>query len=153
MQYLEYSVCPNLFSSTVPGATGFHSLCQNLKVNKFSIIVDESTDITATKSLDIVVRYNENFTIREEFLGLVPVSDASAVNLYNVITQFFNDNDIPYKTNLIGFAADGANNVTGKNNYVMTILKKDVPTLFTMKCICHSLAFVLHMLARNYLLN
>lgn len=45
-----------------------------------------------------------------------------------------------YKKNLIGFAADGANTMMGSRSSVQTLLKKDIPNLVVVKCICHSLA-------------
>lgn len=45
---------------------------------------------------------------------------------------------ITEETNLIGYAADGANVMMGKNPSVNVLLKNDLPHLFTMKCICHS---------------
>lgn len=74
--------------------------------------------MSSEKHLAIVVRYNKHFIIKDHFLGLILVNDASVQNLYNVITHFFSENNIPYKENLVGFAAD----------------------LYVMKCICHSLA-------------
>ena len=41
---------------------------------------------------------------------------------------------------MIGFGADGANSMLGARNSLSTLLKKDMPTLFVMKCICHSFA-------------
>ena len=46
------------------------------------------------------------------------------------------------KTNCIGFAADGASVIMGKNHSVSTKLKEDIPLLFILKCICHSFALV-----------
>lgn len=59
-----------------------------LKVKKCSLIVNESTDISSEKHLDLVVRYNNN-KIKDEFLGLILVESATAQNLYNVISNFF----------------------------------------------------------------
>lgn len=50
------------------------------------------------------------------------------------------EHDIAYKENMVGFAADGASVMFGCENGVATRLKRDIPTLFIMKCICHSLA-------------
>lgn len=42
----------------------------------------------------------------------------------------------------MGFAADGASVMFGKDNSVAKLLKNDVPRLFTLTCVCHSFAFV-----------
>lgn len=41
---------------------------------------------------------------------------------------------------MISFGADGANAMFGPHHSLSTLLIKDVPNLFTMKCICHSYA-------------
>ena len=56
----------------------------------------------------------------------------------DILTLFFTEANIPYKKNLIGFAAHGANVMMGKNNSLSTLLKEEIPSLFVMKCICHS---------------
>lgn len=107
----------------------------------FSILVDESTDISSTKHLAIVVRININWSLKDKFLTLIPLSDdATSKNMYEVITEFFIQNEIPLKKNMIGFASDGANSMMGVNNSLKTLLQKDIPNLFIMKCICNSLA-------------
>jgi len=50
------------------------------------------------------------------FLGLISLKDATAETLYDKVIAFFNLNKIPYKTNLIGFASDGANVMVGTEN-------------------------------------
>lgn len=86
-----------------------------------------------------MVRYfNDSYNIEDNFLTLVPFSEADDVMVYNHIVQLFNENEIPYKANLIVFASDGANVMMGANHSLMTLLKKDIRSLFVMKCICHS---------------
>ena len=72
------------------------------------------------------------------FLGLIPVIDASAESPFNKITDFFDQNEIPFRQNLIGFGADGANNMFGHRNSVASRFKELIPDIFLMKCICHS---------------
>lgn len=68
------------------------------------------------------------------------VEQGTAEGLYTLVTEFFNENGIPYKSNLVAFASDGANLMFGQHNSLMALLKKDVKNLFVMKCICHSIA-------------
>ena len=48
-----------------------------------------------------------------DFFDLVKVRDCTAKGIYAEIVNIFNNNNINYKTNLIGFAANGANVVNG----------------------------------------
>lgn len=60
--------------------------------------------------------------------------------MYEVITNYFIKHQISYKDCLIGLASDGANAMFCVNNSLQTKLRGDVPNLFILKCVCHSLA-------------
>lgn len=127
----------------VVNVAGRHSkdqLINDLQNKKFSLIIDEATDISSTKNLALAVRYFDNKKIKDSFLALIKVADATALNLYNVIVKFFNENNINYKEMMIGFASDGAANMFGIHHSVSQLFLKDIPDLFLMKCICHSFA-------------
>jgi hypothetical protein len=50
-------------------------------------MVDESTDISATKSVAIVVRtVDSSLNVCDEFFDLIPISQASSNNLYVAIS-------------------------------------------------------------------
>jgi hypothetical protein len=93
-------------------------LCGHLRGNKFSLIVDESTDRSTTKHLCLVVRSVNNDIVKDDFFGLIQISAADSASLYNKIVTFFQTYNIPYKNNLIGFAADGANVMLGQHHSV-----------------------------------
>lgn len=124
----------------VVGLKQFQNINELLKQNYFSLCIDESTDITNTKSLCLVVRLCVNFEIKDLFYGLLTVDQSDANSLYALIVNYFKQNNINYKANMIGFAADGASVMTGKNKSVAQLLKKDNNNLFIIKCVCHSLA-------------
>lgn len=48
-------------------------MCQELKENYFSILVDESTDISNTRLLCILIRYVYNNQLKTALLDLVPI--------------------------------------------------------------------------------
>ncbi|XP_063230874.1 uncharacterized protein LOC134535624 [Bacillus rossius redtenbacheri] len=127
----------------VTGKISSQNLNKVLQENKFSIIVDESTDKGCIKHLCIVARTVKDCTVSDAFFGLIPVQDASAESLYRHITNALNDAGIAYKDNMVGLACDGANVMTGKHNSLSTRLIQDIPNLFVMKCVqgstvCHS---------------
>lgn len=125
----------------VTGAYGLDVLVSKLKQNKFSMLIDESTDCSCVKSLAVVVRMvSPNLDIEDSFFALQPIANATANNIYETIVNLFTKYEIPYKQNLIGFAADGASTMMGRHHSVKTLLEKDVPHIFVMKCLCHSLA-------------
>lgn len=132
--------CTSIINNVIIGATGFDDLVQYIKNNKFSLLVDESTDISAVKNLALVVRVCDNYKVDDQFLTLLSIANATANNIYQVITNFFNSHNIPYKSNLIGFAADGANTMMGNNHSLKSLLINYIPQLFVLKCVYHSLA-------------
>lgn len=64
-------------------------LVKKLQESKFSLIVDESTDLSSTKHLCMVVRTLIGDKVADCFLGLIPLQDATARALYDVVTKFF----------------------------------------------------------------
>ena len=116
-------------------------LSLKLRACNFSLIVDESTDKTGTKFLVMIARHYDMSTseVKEDFLALPVVTDASAAGLKKLIYEVFRGRNIPLK-NLVGFASDNASVMLGKNNGLAAQIKKDVPWLSVFGCICHSFA-------------
>ena len=122
------------------GTLQLEQICRELNENVFSLCIDESTDVSNTKILSLVVRVCINFEVKDLFFGLIKVQSADASSIYNAIVGYFITHNVNYKNNMIGFAADGANNMTGKHHSVASLFKKDCSNLFVIKCICHSIA-------------
>lgn len=128
-------------TAVVKNVLGYHSfqtLRVHLQKSKFSLIVDESTDLSTQKHLCLVVRHVVNYNIVDDYLALINLSAADSQTLYNHVVDFFTNHEIPFKSNLIGFASDGANVMMGEHNSLVALLRKDIPNLYSMKCICHS---------------
>lgn len=117
---------------------------------KFSILTDESTDISCVKQACIVVRYfNRDIgKIVSHFFDLANIFDpnnhevayegATGKNLYNCLIKAFNDCNIP-SDNIIGFGSDGCNSMMGANNSVASRMIQNFPGISIWTCICHSL--------------
>lgn len=128
-------------------------LVEILKVTKFSIMIDESTDIACQSTMCILVRFYSDIDkcIVNRYWSLVQVYDktdknkvyegATSHNLFNSCINTFTEYNIPLK-NLIGFGSDGCNAMFGEKNSVTSRLKKQFPGIYLMKCICHSLHLV-----------
>lgn len=130
-----------------------NDLANILKATKFSMMIDESTDVACESTMCIIVRYYsvEKECIVSRFWSLVQVYDktnsdqvyegATGQNLFNACIKSLKDYNIPLE-NLIGFGSDGCNAMFGANNSVTSRLKEQFPGIFLMKCICHSLHLV-----------
>jgi|SRR5215469_2231052 len=116
-------------------------LVNDLKNVKYSLLIDESTDIASTKLLCLCVKYfsYESNNIKTEFLGIIPVISTTGENLFNEIENYLRTYNIDLK-DCIGFSSDGANNVCGAYNSVLSRLKEKNQNLIFIKCTCHSLA-------------
>lgn len=124
--------------TNVTGKLSHSELVEMLKTERFSLIVDESTDKSTTKHLALIARTAVDFKVEDNFLCLIPIVDGSASALHEKCKQYFDNQSIPYKQNMIGFAADGANTMFGQHHSLSTLFATEIPHLFLMKCICHS---------------
>lgn len=97
----------------------FEELLYDLRDARYSLLIDESTDVSVTKHLCIYVKYysKREQTILTAFLGLIPVVSTTGQSLFDAICDFLKSNNININ-NCIGLATDGANNVAGENNCV-----------------------------------
>ena len=100
----------------VSGRFSFECLIDKLRENKFSLIIDESTDISSVKCLAIVIRMFDENKVQDEFLCTKEIAKTDTDHIYDLLVNYFNENCIPYKDNCIGFAADGASVMMGKNH-------------------------------------
>lgn len=106
----------------------------------YSIIIDESTDISVVKYLCICIRYysKSQRQVVTQYLGMCEVTYCTAEILADAIETFLNKFKLKLSS-LIGIGTDGANNLCGKRHSVYTILKEKLPKLQLVKCIAHSL--------------
>lgn len=125
------------------------SLSEIFKRQKFSILIDESTDIGNIKTLYIVVCFFDDETnlVQARFWKLAQIfSDqhkgeregATAERLYEEMIKSFTEASVPLG-NIVGFGSDGCNTMMGKNNSVSSRLKVDFPGVTVQRSICHSL--------------
>lgn len=134
-------------ATAVIGDTEKEVLTCKLKQSKFSVISDESTDISTQKSSCIVVRFYDEKSkqIVSKFWELSKIFDSSnpelanegatGKNLFNALIKSFQHVNIPLT---IGFAADRCSVMMGDNNLVSSRLKEHCPGIIIMKCVCHS---------------
>lgn len=117
-------------------------LVRDLGDSKYSLLLDESTDISVSKYLGVVIRY---FSDREgkvisTFLGLVYLDKADATTIAKAVSDLLKSCEIKM-SNLVGIGTDNASVMTGVNNGLHQILKAeyDLPQLVLVRCVCHSL--------------
>lgn len=136
------SVCRNILAKCHKEELG-----EKLRHNKFSILVDESTDISTSQNVCIVVRLAEEAAVVSKFWDLVPIfsnddpeganEGATSSRIFSSIMKSLNNYEVPV-SNIIGFGSDGCSTMMGKNNSVSSKFKDLCPGIYIMKCICHS---------------
>ena len=104
----------------------------------FTLMIDESTDISISKNLVMMARFVESDLVVTKVLDLVYVESGKADCIVEAIETYFEKNSLSFK-NLVGFSSDGASKMTGRINGVATQLKKKNPLLIDIHCAAHKL--------------
>jgi hypothetical protein len=128
VELLKESGSPDLFSDTITytnnisGHEFLEAISNTIKeeiwnelfdVAAFGIMIDESTDITTTKNLDIYVSYiTKEGILKTRFLCIIPLTSCDAEDITKVLVDIFKRKKILSK--LVAFASDGASVMLGK---------------------------------------
>ena len=112
-----------------------------LKGKKYSVLVDESTDVSSEKNMAVVLRYFDE-TLNEiatTFAGLVPVSSTTGAILFEALVECLRGFGLSL-ADCVGYGSDGALNMIGEHNSFWSRIKEMSPCCIQMRCICHSLS-------------
>lgn len=119
------------------------------KINKakcFTVLADESTDISGKEILTLCARYvdesNPSCVIKEDFLDFIEVENLSGASIAQVILSNLRKLgiDVSY---LRGQGYDGAASMSGKLNGVQAKVRENHPTALYVHCCNHALNLVL----------
>ncbi|KAK8812268.1 hypothetical protein WA158_007502 [Blastocystis sp. Blastoise] len=102
----------------------------------FSIQLDESTDIEMKSYLLVYARYEYNKKFTESFLSIFQISSKTGDNIFNMVDNFFNNNNLLWN-NCVSATFDGASNMNGdKNSFKTRVLEKNKNCMF-IHCFLH----------------
>lgn len=137
--------CTNIIKNVL--APHFNEeIVSDLRDQEYSLLLDESTDISVSKMLGVSIRYFSRSlkTIISTFLGLVEIEDGTANSIVNGIKGLLLVLNIEIKK-MIGIGTDNATVMTGTNNGVHALLKNETgnDNLVLVRCVCHSLQLAL----------
>ncbi|KAE8753063.1 hypothetical protein FOCC_FOCC000408, partial [Frankliniella occidentalis] len=137
---LDRTKCTAVLTNVV-AKTEIEETVQNIKNCPFSILVDESPDVSHKKNFCVIVKYVDPKTnlIRTDLLHMIELDpkDCSAEKIFGSFENLMKYYEIPI-TNIIGLACDNANVMIGVNNSFYSRLKALCPWLVLLNCICHS---------------
>lgn len=133
---LGHMKCTNIVKNVI-SQHETNCLVEALKIVKFSVLVDETTDIAMKKLLCVLVRYvcPIKKTIQVNLLKLIEVNaaDTKAETLYFEFKNCLEKYNIPIK-NIIGLASDGANVMIGEQNSFYSRLRDDTAIIASKAC-------------------
>ena len=109
----------------------------------FSIMVDETKDISKKEQMSFVIRNNYNGSILESFLAFEAPERLDAASLSQKIIQLMQKYGLDYRNHLVGQGYDGGSVMSGKNTGVQARIKAEAPLAFYVHCNAHCLNLVL----------
>jgi len=89
----------------------------------FSILTDETTDVSQTEQLRLSVRFIKDTKVHEEFLCFVPVSPTTGKDLASTILTQLSELGLNLE-HMRGQGYDGASNMSGKYRGVQARVKE-----------------------------
>ena len=111
-------------------APSFKDLILTCQGKPYSLIIDEATDISLSKILDLIIRFVDRDVgkVHDAFYRLIQVSKGDADTIANTIKACMHEDGLDLKWQ-VGLGVDGASVMVRKNHSVSTILKQSVPHL------------------------
>ena len=105
----------------------------------FSVLADETTNISCQEQLTLCARYvSDDFAIEECFLQFVPITDLSGKNLSSTILNNLSDIGIDV-SKMRGKGYDGATAMSGRLNGAQAYIREIIPTALYVHCAAYSL--------------
>ncbi|XP_070515358.1 protein FAM200A-like [Cardiocondyla obscurior] len=124
-----------------------HRVVDIIQNNKFSIFIDETSNISNQKWMTFLVRYVnlETLDTCSQLVKLIDIDakSSSADKLFDAFIKEMWKLQIPFP-NIIAMSCDNASVMVGKYSSFKTKLKNFCKNLLTLSCPCHSAALVAH---------
>ena len=125
------------------------AIIKDLDNGFFSILVDESRDISVKEQMALVLRYvNKKGIIIERFLGIVHVASTTILPLKYAIGCLLCEHNLSL-SKLHGQGYDGASNMKGDINGLNTLILKENKSAFYVHSFAHQLQLTLVAVAKN----
>ncbi|XP_076930316.1 uncharacterized protein LOC143595062 [Bidens hawaiensis] len=116
----------------------------------FSILVDESRDVSKKEQMDVVLRYVDKFGfVKERFVDLVHVMETTVLSLKKAIDELFaHYNLILSRIRCQGY--DGASNMSGEFNWLKALILKENSSTYYVHCFAHQLLVVVALANKHH---
>ncbi|KAL5714274.1 hypothetical protein ACHQM5_016258 [Ranunculus cassubicifolius] len=124
-------------------------ILEDLGSSVFSLLVDESRDVSVKEQMAAVIRYvSKSGCVIERFLGIVHVTETTSASLKSAIDKLLSDHSLSI-TSLRGQGYDGASNMKGEIGGLKTLILKENESAFYIHCFAHQLQLALVAVAKK----
>jgi len=104
---------------------------------KFSLQLDETTNVSNLSQLIVFVRYVKGDEITEEFLFCKPLTTTTkAADVKKLVDDFFRSNGLSWNM-VSAVCSDGAPAMLGRNSSFGALVKADAPHVIVTHCVLH----------------
>ncbi|KAF2348025.1 protein of unknown function DUF4371 [Trinorchestia longiramus] len=104
---------------------------------KFSLQLDETTDVSNLNQLAVLVRYVKDDVINEDFLSCKPLTTITkAAEVKKPVDNFFKDNSLSWDM-VSAVSSDRAPVTLGRKSCFGAVVKADAPHIIVTQCILH----------------
>ncbi|XP_048502699.2 uncharacterized protein LOC104897348 [Beta vulgaris subsp. vulgaris] len=115
----------------------------------FSILADESADVSDKEQMDLCLRYvNKKGEVWERLLGIVHVSDTTSLTLKTAIESLLMEHSLSF-SQVRGQGYDGASNMQGSINGLKTLIQNKCKQAYFVHCFAHQLQLTQVALAKK----
>ncbi|KAJ9537272.1 hypothetical protein OSB04_030005 [Centaurea solstitialis] len=117
----------------------------------FSVLVDESRDVSIKEQMSVVVRYvDTKGRVIERFLGIEHVPSTTSISLKSALHDLFSRHGLSI-SNLRGQGYDGASNMQGELGGLKTLILNENSSAYYVHCFAHQLQLTLVAVAKKHL--
>jgi hypothetical protein len=110
---------------------------------KFSILVDETCDVSKREHMALVLRFiDKDGVLQERFYDCIHVKNTRALTLKHEISHILCNHSFDVQ-NLRGQGYDGASNMKGELNSLQALFLRECPCAYYVHCYAHRLQLAL----------
>ncbi|XP_060214793.1 uncharacterized protein LOC132641730 [Lycium barbarum] len=115
------------------------AIMEDLNGDYFSLLVDESCDVSRKEQMAIVLRYVDRWgSVVERFIGIVHVRNTSALCLKEAIVNYLAQHSLSL-SNIRGQCYDGASNMQGRLSGLKILIQQESRSAHAIHCFAHQL--------------
>ena len=128
------------------------SIVKDIGGDVFSVLVDESSDVSHKEQMAMVVRFVDKWGIvKERFLCVTHVQETTSLFLKSTIDSLLSQHGLTMQK-VRGQGYDGASNMRGEMNGLKALILRENSSAYYVHCFAHQLHLVVVAVAKDHLL-